>query len=95
MLILIGGLAIGWFLKPASKSLTDDDLIGERFERDGRIIVPLPHPSGASQWFNGPENKVRLERALEILAELRVGLLSARTERYYIVRIAYVRAWSV
>ncbi len=46
------------------------DLIGGRFERDGRIIVPLPHPSGASQWFNTPENKVRLERALGILAEL-------------------------
>ena len=52
------------------------DLIGERFERDGRIIVPLPHPSGASQWFNVPENKVRLARALEILAELRVALLT-------------------
>ena len=39
-----------------------------------RILVPLPHPSGASQWFNVPENKVRLARALEILAELRVRL---------------------
>ena len=52
------------------------ELIGERFEGDGRIIVPLPHPSGASQWFNVPENKVRLARALEILAELRVALLT-------------------
>lgn len=50
---------------------TMTDLIGQRFERDGRIIVPLPHPSGASQWFNAPANKVRLERALGILAELR------------------------
>lgn len=50
-------------------------LIGERFERVGRIVVPLPHPSGASQWFNVPENKERLARALEILASLRAGLL--------------------
>ena len=63
------------------KSLKMTDLIGERFERDGDagsasvIIVPLPHPSGASQWFNVPENKMRLARALEILAQLRRELL--------------------
>jgi uracil-DNA glycosylase len=71
VLMPIGGLAIGRFL---GNDTTMTDLIGERFERDGRILVPLPHPSGASQWFNAPENKVRLARALEILAELRVGL---------------------
>jgi len=68
VLIPIGGLAIGRFLG-TDRAMTD--LIGERFERDGRIIVPLPHPSGASQWFNMAENKERLARALEILAELR------------------------
>ena len=71
VLIPIGGLAVGKFL---GNDTTMTDLIGERFERDGRILVPLPHPSGASQWFNVPENKVRLARALEILAELRVEL---------------------
>jgi hypothetical protein len=49
-------------------------LIGHRFERDGRTIVPLPHPSGASQWFNVAENKERLARALEILGTLRQTL---------------------
>lgn len=68
VLIPIGALAIGRFLGNDSNMT---DLIGHRFERDGRIIVPLPHPSGASQWFNVPENKERLERALAILAELR------------------------
>jgi uracil-DNA glycosylase len=67
VLIPIGGLAIGRFLG-ADRAMTE--LIGERFERDGRIIVPLPHPSGASQWFNAPENKARLTRALAILAFL-------------------------
>lgn len=73
VLIPIGALAIGRFL---GNGATMTDLIGHRFERDGRIIVPLPHPSGASQWFNVPENKERLERALGILRELHVDLLS-------------------
>ena len=67
VVIPIGGLAIGKFLGGGPMT----ELIGERFERDGRILVPLPHPSGASQWFNVPENKVRLARALAILSELR------------------------
>ncbi len=71
VLIPIGGLAISKFL---GHDTTMTDLIGQRFELDGRIVVPLPHPSGASQWFNVPENKVRLGRALEILAELRETL---------------------
>lgn len=73
VLIPIGGLAIGRFL---GNGAAMTDLIGGRFERDGRIIVPLPHPSGASQWFNAAENKVRLEKALELLAELRAKFLT-------------------
>jgi uracil-DNA glycosylase len=68
VLILIGGLAIGRFLGN-DRPMTG--LVGERFDLDGRILVPLPHPSGASQWFNQPENKERLARALDILAALR------------------------
>lgn len=74
VLIPIGALAIGRFLGDGT---TMTDLIGGCFERDGRIIVPLPHPSGASQWFNAPENKERLEKALALLAELRVTLRDA------------------
>jgi uracil-DNA glycosylase len=74
VLIPIGGLAIGRFLG-TDRAMTD--LIGERFERAGRMIVPLPHPSGASQWFNAPENKVRLERSLELLSALREQLQNA------------------
>jgi uracil-DNA glycosylase len=76
VLIPIGGLAIGRFV--GSGPMTE--FIGERFERKGRIIVPLPHPSGASQWFNVPENKVRLARVLAILNELRVQLNTGARE---------------
>lgn len=41
--------------------------------RKGRWIVPLPHPSGASLWPNKPENKRLIDRALEILADIRVA----------------------
>jgi uracil-DNA glycosylase len=71
VLIPIGGLAIGRFL---GNGAAMTDLIGERFEQDGRVVVPLPHPSGASQWFNVPSNKVRLARALAILDALRKAL---------------------
>ena len=46
VLIPIGGLAISRFLGNGQPMT---GLIGKRFERDGRILVPLPHPSGASQ----------------------------------------------
>jgi uracil-DNA glycosylase len=72
VLIPIGGLAIGRFLGNGQPMT---GLIGEHFEKDGRILVPLPHPSGASQWFNVPENRERLGRALAILGKLRRELL--------------------
>lgn len=41
--------------------------VGERYERDGVVVVPLPHPSGASSWPYAPGNRERLERALEFV----------------------------
>jgi uracil-DNA glycosylase family 4 len=47
----------------------------ERFDpalaEDGRWIVPLPHPSGASAWPNLEGNQALINRAVEILAALR------------------------
>jgi uracil-DNA glycosylase len=40
-------------------------------DQDGRWIVPLPHPSGASLWPNNPQNKILIDRAIEILAQIR------------------------
>jgi hypothetical protein len=35
---------------------------------DGRWIVPLPHPSGASRWHQIPENRQRIQQAIELIS---------------------------
>lgn len=42
-------------------------------EQNGRFVVPLPHPSGASLWPNKPANKALIARATQMLAVLRQG----------------------
>jgi uracil-DNA glycosylase len=67
VIVTVGGLALKRVLGLASLT----ECIGERFERDGVPVIPLPHPSGASSWPNLPANKERLARALVlVLAEL-------------------------
>lgn len=43
--------------------------------RDGRWIVPLPHPSGASLWPNKPENQILIQQAINFLREIREALV--------------------
>ena len=38
--------------------------IGKSFTRGDAIVVPLPHPSGASGWLNDRANRARLGKAL-------------------------------
>jgi uracil-DNA glycosylase family 4 len=38
---------------------------------NGRYVVPLPHPSGASLWPNRPENQALIHQALQLLATIR------------------------
>jgi uracil-DNA glycosylase len=66
LVVAVGGLSIRWMLGRA-RSL--DECVGERFEHDGRTIVPLPHPSGRSTWLNDRANHARLERALDLIRE--------------------------
>jgi uracil-DNA glycosylase len=65
VVVPVGGLAVKELLGITRLSKA----VGETFERDGIVYVPLPHPSGASTWLNSPENKERLARALAALAE--------------------------
>jgi uracil-DNA glycosylase len=41
-----------------------EDAVGKSFLLDEAIVVPLPHPSGASGWLNDPVNRARLGKAL-------------------------------
>jgi uracil-DNA glycosylase family 4 len=67
LIVPVGGLAVRRLL--GLKSVTE--CVGARYERDGAIAIPLPHPSGASGWLNSPANRAVVERAAEsIRAEL-------------------------
>lgn len=73
LIIAIGRLAIENFL-PELKGQPLDSFIGRSFEREGRVLVPLPHPSGVSRWLNRPENRARVDEALAVLSQVRERL---------------------
>jgi uracil-DNA glycosylase len=76
VLILVGGLAHERFLP--GRPLTE--LVGRAFSLEGRpvpightgrpVLLPLPHPSGASRWLNQPANRTLLEAGLRRLRTL-------------------------
>ena len=73
LVLALGRLAATAFLGPAPLAelvgtLREAERVGHRF-----LVLPLPHPSGVSRWLNEPANRVRHERALSLLAELRVA----------------------
>ena len=77
LLLAVGTLAIETLL---GQKLRLEEAVGCLFEVDGRRVVPLPHPSGASLWPNRPENRVRIGRALELLRDELVPLLETKAE---------------
>jgi len=72
LILTVGGLAARRLL--GVKSVTE--CVGLRYEIDGAVAIPLPHPSGASGWLNDPANRARVaETARTVAAELdRLGL---------------------
>ncbi len=70
VIIPVGRIAISRFLG----KIRLDDAVGNVFERDGRLILPLPHPSGANLWLNRLASKTLLDAALRQLDELRKEL---------------------
>jgi len=64
----VGRLAIDDWLGREALS----DVIGQRFEVDGRVVVPLPHPSGASSWTTLPAHRELIARAVELILETHV-----------------------
>jgi len=73
LVVAVGGLAARRLL--GVKSVTE--CVGARYERDGYVAIPLPHPSGASGWLNDPANRARVADAVAAInEELRsLGLL--------------------
>lgn len=71
LIIPIGRLAIGLFF---DSKLPLERIIGAQIEQDGRVIVPLPHPSGASTWHQKPENRARVKKAIRLIREQRIRL---------------------
>jgi uracil-DNA glycosylase len=59
LIVPVGGLAVRRLL--GIPTLTE--CIGKSYTLDQAIVVPLPHPSGASGWLNDPANRARLGKA--------------------------------
>jgi uracil-DNA glycosylase family 4 len=84
LVIAVGGLAHERFLP--GRPL--DRLVGRVFTLSGEevstrtharpLLVPLPHPSGASRWLNAPENRILLDRALRRLRPIVRDLLDGQ-----------------
>jgi len=70
VILLVGKMAIDAFLGKQPLTAT----VGQVFERDGRLYVPLPHASGVSRWLNTPDNRALLDEALRELSRLRKDL---------------------
>ncbi len=65
LILVVGGLSARRLLGISNMT----DAIGRRYELDGAVAVPLPHPSGTSRWLNVPANRERLAGALEVVTE--------------------------
>ncbi len=72
VIVLVGRLAIQLYYPPKVKL---SDVIGETtVSEDQQVLIPLPHPSGASRWFHEPANVGRLERAIYALKRIKAEL---------------------
>ena len=60
LIVTVGGLALRRLLGIAALT----DAIGKSYLRGDALVIPLPHPSGASSWLNDTANRARLGKAL-------------------------------
>ncbi len=64
LIIPVGRLSISMFFP---KGMSLDTIIGTEKAVQGRWIIPLPHPSGASRWHQIAENRQRIAQAIELI----------------------------
>lgn len=65
LIVPVGGLAARRLLGLTSVS----ESVGRRYEHEGAVVIPLPHPSGASSWLNSPANRELVEHAAALVRE--------------------------
>ena len=69
VIIPVGRLAIDRFLGPEPLS----DVVGKEHHSNGStgpcVVIPLPHPSGASSWVHAPEHRALLEKSLKLIGQ--------------------------
>jgi len=65
LIVPVGGLAARRLLGVTSVT----DAVGRRYEHDGAVAIPLPHPSGASGWLNDPANRKRVAEAAAVVRD--------------------------
>jgi uracil-DNA glycosylase len=65
LVLAVGGLSAKRLLGVSNLG----DCIGRRFDLDGAVAIPLPHPSGTSRWLNEPANREQLAGALAVVKD--------------------------
>jgi len=65
LIVPVGGVAARRLL--GLKSVTE--CVGRRFDHEGAVAIPLPHPSGASGWLNDPANRDRVAHAAGLVRQ--------------------------
>jgi len=70
LIIPVGRVAIARFLG----RIRLDEAIGNVYERDRHLILPLPHSSGANLWLNRSQSRDLIDTALAKLNELKKEL---------------------
>ncbi|MFL5940664.1 MAG: uracil-DNA glycosylase family protein [Gaiellaceae bacterium] len=65
LIVPVGGLAARRLLGLTSVT----EMVGRRYEHEGVVAIPLPHPSGASSWLNDPANRDRVAGAAALIRD--------------------------
>jgi uracil-DNA glycosylase len=68
LIIPIGRLAIELFYHD---NFTLDQVVGTHKQINGRWIVPLPHPSGASRWHQVETNRQLINQAITFIKAIK------------------------
>lgn len=68
LVLAVGRLAIDIFFDDRPPL---HQVVGTLRRLDGRVVIPLPHPSGASRWHQIAGNRRRIEKAIRLIEEQR------------------------